>query len=161
LTQWVQQFNAVNKSGVLLENSTIGTLSSDGGRVYCIDDLAVPPHYQQNWDRWGGMPPPGAGGGFPAAVNPFARVNRPPAITTNAGMLLWPLPASRSPDEGGFKPKNDFRDSHFLGAPLPVGGKLYFLNEKDQEIRLVCLDTDKLPARPQEKDVDEAIAWVQ
>src|SRR5207253_3783579 len=133
-----------------------------GGRVYCIDDLAVPPHFgQQNWDRWGGMPPPGAGGGFPAAVNAGVQGNRLQAIAIASGKLLWSLPPSHSQEEDRFTAKNDFRDSHFLGAPLCLGGKLYFLNEKNQEIRLICLDTGKLPDRPQDKDVDEAIAWVQ
>ena len=58
--------------------------------------------------------------------------------------------------------KHDFRDSHFLGAPLPLGGKLYFLNEKNQDIRLVCLDTSKLPTeKVTAKDLDDAIVWVQ
>src|SRR5207302_833396 len=58
--------------------------------------------------------------------------------------------------------KYDFRETYFLGAPLSLGGKLYFLNEKNQDIRLVCLDTGKLPAgTPGPKDIDDAIAWVQ
>jgi outer membrane protein assembly factor BamB/tetratricopeptide (TPR) repeat protein len=158
--QWVQQFTQAGKSGVLIENLTIGTMSSDGAYIYCIDDLAVPPHVQQNFDRWGGMPPPGAGG-LPAAVSAAARGNRLQAISVQVGKLQWTLPALHGSDADGFRPKSDFRDSHFLGAPLPVGGKLYFLNEKEQEIRLVCLDTGKLPDRPQEKDVDDAVAWVQ
>ena len=28
-------------------------------------------------------------------------------------------------------------DSYFLGTPLPMGGKLYFLAEKNQELRLL------------------------
>jgi outer membrane protein assembly factor BamB/tetratricopeptide (TPR) repeat protein len=158
---WVAQFTQANKSGVLIENSTVGTMSSDGGRVYCIDDLAVPPHVQQNFDRWGGMPPPGVGG-LPAAVNAFAQGNRLNAVAIASGKLLWSLPPSRNEGEDHFVPKNDFRDSYFLGAPLALGGKLYFLNEKNQEIRLVCLDTGKLPEKVVlDKDVDDAILWVQ
>src|SRR5262249_60106653 len=37
----------------------------------------------------------------------------------------------------------DLADSHSLGAPLPVGGKLYALNEKKSERRLLCLDPNK------------------
>jgi outer membrane protein assembly factor BamB len=160
LSTWIQQFTQANRSGVLIENSTIGTMSSDGAHLYCIDDLAVPPHEQQNWDRWGRMPPPGAGG-FPAAVNAAAQGNRLQAISVGVGKLQWVLPSFQPAGGGPFNAKNDFRDSYFLGAPLALGGKLYFLNEKSQEIRLVCLDTGKLPARPQEKDVDDAIAWMQ
>src|SRR5262249_46310475 len=45
----------------------------------------------------------------------------------------------------GDKNKDDgFKDSYFLGAPLPVGGKLYALNERDNgELRLVCIDPAK------------------
>jgi outer membrane protein assembly factor BamB len=161
VNQWLQHFTAAQKTGVVIENSTIGTLGSDGGRVYCIDDLAVPPAFQQQFDgRWGGMQPPGAGG-FPAAINAAVQGNHLNAIAIASGKLLWQLPASRSQDDEGFRARHDFRESHFLGVPLCLGGKLYFLNEKNQEIRLVCLDTSKLPEKPQDKDVDEAIAWVQ
>jgi outer membrane protein assembly factor BamB/tetratricopeptide (TPR) repeat protein len=161
LQQWVMYFNQATKPGVILENSTISTLSSDGGRVYCIDDLAVPPPPQQQFDaRWGGMQPPGAGS-YPAAVNHGVQGNRLNAIAIASGKLLWSLPPTRPQDDDSFVPKHDFRDSHFLGAPLCLGGKLYILNEKNQEIRLICLDTAKLPEKILDKDVDEAIVWVQ
>src|SRR5207237_9798672 len=50
-------------------------------------------------------------------------------------------------DIGKRDPNDPFADSHFLGVPISVGGKLYVLNEKnngqpqgDSELRLVCLD---------------------
>ena len=36
-------------------------------------------------------------------------------------------------------PKTDLSDSHFLGAPLSLDGKLYVLNDKGSQLRLVCI----------------------
>ncbi len=36
--------------------------------------------------------------------------------------------------------KTDLAGSYFLGPPLPLGGKLYVLTEKNAELRLVCLN---------------------
>jgi outer membrane protein assembly factor BamB/tetratricopeptide (TPR) repeat protein len=165
VTTWVTQFkDQFNKPGVLLENSTIGTMSADAGRVYFIDDLAVPPPSQQQFDpRFGGFPNPGAGqAAFPPAIDAGVRGNRLMCVDISGGKLLWQLPETPPPDEAtppNFK--HDFRDSYFPGPPLCLGGKLYFLNEKNQEIRLVCFDPGKLPARPTEKDKDDAVVWVQ
>ncbi len=159
---WINQFNAAQKPSVLIENSTAGTLSSDGSRVYFIDDLQVPPFHQQVINQWGGMQPPGPG--FVAALNPGVQANTLMAFNIANGKQLWSLGGhpKEGEDEAPVNLKHDFRDSHFLGAPLCLGGKLYFLNEKNQEIRLVCLDTGKLPIKdPQAKDLDEAIAWEQ
>jgi len=158
---WVNQFkDNFRKPGVIIENSTVGTMSSDGGRVFFIDDLQVPPPLlNQQPDPWGRFPAPGTGV-FPAQVNAGVQGNTLRCVAISSGKLLWSLPASKS-EEDHFTPRNDFRDTHFLGAPLSLGGKLYFLNEKSQDIRLVCLDMGRLPERVQEKDVDEAIVWVQ
>ena len=163
LTNWVSQFkDQHNKPGVLIENSTVGTMSSDGRRVYFIDDLQVPPFFMQQFDRWGGMPPPG-NLGVNQWVKPGVDANKLQAISIADGKLFWELGGvGTGADDLAAKMKHNFRDSYFLGAPLPVDGKLYFLNEKDREIRLVCLDTGKLPVRdPQYKDLDAAITWVQ
>ncbi len=160
VSSWVAQFKDTNrKPGLIIENSTVGTMSSDGGRVFFIDDLQVPPLVQQQMDPWGRFPQPGTGS-FPAQVSAGVQGNTLRCVAISSGKLLWSLPASRSEDDR-FTPRNDFHDTHFLGAPLSLGGKLYFLNEKNQEIRLVCLDMGRLPERVQEKDVDEAIVWVQ
>jgi outer membrane protein assembly factor BamB/tetratricopeptide (TPR) repeat protein len=159
LSTWVQQFRG-NKPSILLENSTVGTMSSDGGRVYLIDDLQLPPFfYHQPNNPWGGVPQPNIG--VNQAVKDGVESNKLQAISISSGKLFWELGGPRHSDNDGFGLKHDFLDSHFLGAPLCLGGKLYFLNEKKEEIRLVCLDAGKLPKDPQAKDIDEAIAWVQ
>ncbi len=154
LTGWVSQFkDTLNRPGVLIENATIGTLSSDGKRVYLIDDLQVPPLADPQAER------PDSSG-VNKWVKPGVDANKLQAINLASGKMYWELGGAGTGDDG--KPKHDFRDSYFLGAPLPLDSKLYFLNEKDQEIRLVCLDTGKLAARdPQPKDLDAAILWVQ
>jgi outer membrane protein assembly factor BamB len=166
LKNWVTQFKdgTAPRPGVLLENSTVGTMSSDGIRAYAVDDLQVPPFFFQQVNQWGGMPP-NAGANFNAAVNPAVQANALQAFSIANGKLLWKIDGRAR--EGGDEDqaaglKHDFRDSHFLGAPLCLGGKLYFLNEKNQEIRLLCLDTGKLPSsNPSARDLDEAILWEQ
>jgi outer membrane protein assembly factor BamB len=161
LSTWVQQFIQHSKPDVLIENSTVGTMSSDGNRVYLIDDLQVPPFFfQQPNNPWGGMPQPGTG------VNNFVKAgvesNKLQAFSIGSGKLYWELGGAKATEDDGRGLKHDFKDSHFLGAPLCLGGKLYFLNEQKELIRLVCLDTGKLPAKdPQAKDIDEAVVWVQ
>src|SRR5262249_28348674 len=41
--QWMAGYLQNDPPNVLVENSLLGTLSSDGSRVYLIDDLAIPP----------------------------------------------------------------------------------------------------------------------
>src|SRR6266513_6059748 len=41
--QWIQAYGG-NNSNPLLENSTLGSLSTDNVYVYAVEDLAVPPH---------------------------------------------------------------------------------------------------------------------
>src|SRR5262249_38322933 len=38
---------------------------------------------------------------------------------------------------------SDLRDAYFLGPPLPLGGCLYALVEKAEDINLVCLGAEK------------------
>jgi len=160
VSTWVTGFkDNAGKPGVIIENATVGTMSSAGGRVYFIDDLQVPPSLFQRPDPWGRFPPPEAGR-FPAQVDPGVQGNTLRCTALDSGKLKWSLPATRAEDDE-FLPRNDFRHTHFLGAPLPLGGKLYFLNEKSQEIRLVCLDLGRVPQKAQDKDVDDAILWVQ
>ena len=151
LNSWVQLFkDKHNKPGVMIENSTIGTMSSDGNRVYFVDDLQVPPFFQQYDPRFG-MPQPGFG--VNQWVKPGVDANKLQAISIASGKLYWELGGAKANEDDGFGLKHDFKDTYFLGTPLCIGGKLFFLNERKEEIRLVCLDTGRMPARdPQPKD---------
>jgi outer membrane protein assembly factor BamB len=130
LTQWLSLYRS-SFSNVVHENSMVGTLSSYQGVVFAVDDLAIPPHprWMNLWDGW---PPKEVGfGGMEGLVT----TNSLQAYDLESGKLLWELPNRNDPA--------DFAESHFLGAPLGVGGKLYALNEKWDDLRLVCLDPAK------------------
>ena len=132
---WVDWFvGQAKRPNILFENSTIGTLSSDGTNVFAVDDLAVPP-----------PPDQGLGMGGPRGAVPNPNINetlreailhsRLRAYNMASGKLIWEV--------GGIGKDNDkeeLHDTYFLGPPLPMAGKLYILTEKNQELRLICLD---------------------
>jgi tetratricopeptide (TPR) repeat protein len=128
---------------LVYENSLLGTIATDHRFVYAVDDLAVPAlpvalaQYQWNQQM---MPP---------KVKELVLANKLVAFELNSGKQFWQL-GGKSAATG----KEDaFAESHFLGVPLAVGGKLYVLNEKNQgpqgeaDLRLVCID-------PVQKDAD-------
>src|SRR5262249_27258986 len=51
ISQWKQQLQQMGRPEIVLENSIIGTLSTDGERVYCVDDFVVPPLLPRWTDR--------------------------------------------------------------------------------------------------------------
>ncbi len=126
--------------GLLYENSTLGTLSTDHQYVYAIDDLAVPPPYGYN--------PYMFQQGNLGEIRKLVGHSVLMAFNLERnGALQWVL--------GGDDDK-EFSDSYFLGPPISVGGKLYVLNEKnpaggagpnpnaaEAELRLVCIDPSK------------------
>jgi outer membrane protein assembly factor BamB/tetratricopeptide (TPR) repeat protein len=109
----------------VLENSALGRLSSDGARVYAVEDLAVPPPPEVVQPAQFGLPPPGG----PRDLVQALAGNRLCALDLATGERVW--------EQGG---RGDFQGHFFLGAPLPVAGRLYALAERDGEIRLMCLD---------------------
>jgi outer membrane protein assembly factor BamB len=129
-------------SSILYENSTLGALSCDHRLVYAVDDLAVPP----------------PGNAFQPANNPFMQ----PSVTQLAeglrplvmqnSLCAFDLESGRAKWQLGDPKRRDdpFNDSHFLGVPISIGGKLYVLNEKnsgpsgDAELRLICIDPTKI-----------------
>jgi PQQ-like domain len=136
----------------LLGNATLGQLSSDGKRLYAIDDIAVPfpPQVTKDPRRW----PPSLE--FKEAVIH----NRLRAFGAASGLLLWELGETLRDDET-ITDARDLRLTYFLGTPLCLDGKLYFFNEKDREVRLVCMDPDKIPRRPTDNDLMGAVLWIE
>ena len=129
--------------GILFGNSVVGTLSSDGERVYAVEDLAVPPFQNTYANR--GRPVSAVEYAFGPDLSGAVRHSRLTALDLKSGKLVW--------ERGGpgTKPKkDDLYPSYFLGPPLPVGGRLYGLMEKDQELRLACFDA-----------AGGELAWVQ
>src|SRR5262249_3862865 len=94
--------------------------------VYAVDDLALPPHpnFLQNF-AWGGGQP-----SF-LELDDAVKHSELMAIELDTGKLKWQV--------GGRGEKGDLNDCFFLGPPLPLGGKLYVMVEKNSELRLVCL----------------------
>lgn len=127
-------------ANLLFENTTIGAITTDHQNVYAIDDLAIPPP-----DSLLMINPYMQPQSPTTKIRPFLYQNCLYAFSLQEGKAKWSL--------GSFDPKDakdEFSDSHFLGAPISVGGKLYVLNEKNQgqsgdaELRLVCIDPNKV-----------------
>jgi outer membrane protein assembly factor BamB len=136
-----------------LENATLGQLSSDGKRLYAIDDIALPSPPPSTKDRrWLFF--------LSEDIKEQIAHNRLRSFGAASGLLLWELGGTLADGET-LTDARDFRLTHFLGTPLCLDGKLYFLNEKNREVRLVCLDPDKIPRRPTENDLRNAVLWIE
>ncbi len=111
------------------EDAVYGTLSSDGGNVYYIEDLGL-----------------GVSGSPLRTVLPNGRQVMVNSRSTNRlaarelrtqGKLKWEVGGV----DGGDEPK--LAGAFFLGPPLPLLGQLFALAEiREQEIRLVVLSTE-------------------
>ena len=137
LDEWWSVYQQSRSQSVLFDNSALGTLSTDGTRVYAVDDLALPPH--ADWLQqlhWGSGPQGGP-------LEPSMKQNKLLATELESGKLLWEL--------GGGEGDRELAESYFLGPPLPLDGKLYVLNERKSNLRLLCLD----PSRK------GSIRWIQ
>jgi outer membrane protein assembly factor BamB/tetratricopeptide (TPR) repeat protein len=121
IKEWQKEYRTVGRDDVVLDNSVLGMLSTDGQRVFAVEDFAVPPQDVESLDEKT----------YGKLVDDAAHHNRLQAFDLASGKLLWEL---------GGRGKGKLDDSFFLGVPLPLGGRLYVLNEKEQEIRLVCLE---------------------
>ncbi len=138
LTQYFQPPHNQTFPVLLYENSLLGTLATDHRLVYAVDDLAVPaPSNILNQPfMWNGP-------GVVQDIKPLVLGNSLHAYDLVTGKFKWRLgildPTKRDPND-------PFNDSHFLGVPMSVGGKLYVLNEKnngaqgDADLRLVVID---------------------
>ena len=116
-------------ANLLFRNGTYGVVSSDGIRVFTVEDNVVLSRYQ-----------PGQRIAVPA--NPAGRSgktstgNRLVARDLKTGRSIWELGGPGEDGSFGLP----LRGVYFLGAPLPVGNDLYVVGEKDNEIRLYELE---------------------
>ena len=139
LDQWTREYTGgAGRPGILFENTTIGTLSTDGDYVYTVEDLAVPPPPGFH-DKKGllGFLAGGNSYGWPRELVDAVNHNRLLAYDLAAGCkTVWQAPDDR--DKTG-----ELTDSYFLGPPLPLDGRLFVLNEKKESLRLIGLETVK------------------
>ncbi len=115
------------------DDAAYGTLSSDGERVFAVEDLELLVGLSSQRTRMLAI-----GGGVvaaqPADTGGPKTYNRLCAYSVpDQGKLLWSIggPESDVPE---------LQEAFFLGPPLPLGGNLYALAEIKGGIRLVVLD---------------------
>ena len=107
------------------QDRTVGTLSTDGRFVFAIDEVGVIGSQLSAIRRTGTS---GAGEWVPREYNRLVAIE-----LASEGKLAWELGGPRGERQlalGG---------TFFLGPPLPLGGQLLCLGERDGEIRLWSL----------------------
>lgn len=129
INNWVLSYmNTLQKPNLVFENTTLGTLSSDGVNLYAIEDLAVSPPMPQGLDLER-FSPGGILQRYDKSVSDAIQHNRLQAHNLVTGKLIWEL--------GGRGEKaSELADVFFLGAPLPIEDNLYLLLEKQGKILL-------------------------
>ncbi len=136
IADWVNTIYLPHQPSMLFENSTIGTLSTNGSFVFAIDDLPVTPpptanvNFQPNPPN---MLPSGKGA-------EAMKANTLMAYDLASGKLKWILEAAAKTPDGTRDKDTLHPDTLFLGAPLPLSGRLYVLADKQQELQLLTLD---------------------
>jgi outer membrane protein assembly factor BamB len=125
LDRWFGMYG--NARSLLYQNSSQGTLSSDGRLVFAIDDLPLPPHPTHILEMQAGKKH-----AF-STLRDAIYHNRLVALDADTGRVAW--------EAGGRGPGTPFEltDAWFLGPPLPLGNCLYAMIEKKQDLNLVCL----------------------
>lgn len=111
----------------LWKDSTFGTLSSDGERVFAIEDLELQTS-GSNRRRIRVVIGGNRRGNAPKDYNRLA------AYDIRTGKLKW----EKGGEKGEFE--LELAGMFFLGPPLPLAGQLYVLAEANSEVRLIVLD---------------------
>jgi len=136
LRKWLRLYGPAGAA--LLENSTLGTLSSDGRHVYAVEDLPLPPYPELLQNDNGQV----------HSLGPLRHVvghNCLRALDPATGRVVWEIGGPSPAANRARKPKieNPLTEAFFLGPPLPLGDQVFALVEKQQELRLVCLDAER------------------
>lgn len=155
LETWYRVYRepATGPAGVFFENAVVGTLSHDNQRVYFVDDLAVPPHQY----TFNNMNLVGAQNNNFRPFEEEVKSSQLTAVDIETGKVSWMAPMrDKDKDKPPTATETELAETCFLGPPLPLGGKLYVLVEKNTELRLMCLD----PVRLDAKGMPE-IVWIQ
>lgn len=132
LDSWTQSYLDVSPQ-VLFENTVLGVLGTDGGRVYAVDDLAVPP-YRQNFGIRGRWQPQAAWPDFGPGLTEAAYHSRLLALDVATGRPAWEVGG-----HGGESDDDELSDTYFFGPPTALDDRLYAVTEKNSVLSLVCL----------------------
>jgi len=122
-------------SQFLYQNAAQGLISSDGRRVFYVEDDAILSLGRTSLRNDAGIdeaPEPGS-----------ATANRLTACDIQTGRIAWQVggPASGNPLT------SPLTGLFFMGAPLPVGDELFVVAMKGRDVRLYCLDSRTGSAR--------------
>lgn len=134
INAWVESYLNTHPYA-LLDNSVLGSISSDGLRVFAIEDLPIPP-YPANYASFASRT--SLGGEFPTApeLSDALHHNRLVALDLASGRALWQAGGrGRAGGDAAF-----LRGAYFLGPPLPLAGRLYVPVQKGFDLTLACLD---------------------
>ena len=128
---FLQQSSSTNSTGgplgqLMFQNSANGLLSSDGQRLYVIEDTPIFTLNRTSM-RFGRQ----------QNTNVF-RGNRLKAYDLETGRPLWEAGGPASIEEFALPLSGHF----FMGTPVADGGELFIITENDSEIRLQSLDPD-------------------
>lgn len=130
VTQYgVNQFDQHPLTKFLFRDGVYGLLSSDGTRLFAIEQHAL--MTQSNYGYWwGGMDP--------SAQDAYGRdwsSNQIVAFDLGSGRPLWEVGGRRMGEP--FDPP--LAGTYFFGPPVPDGGELFAIGERDNEVRLFVL----------------------
>ena len=107
------------------EDQTYGTLSSDGERLFVLEDLTFhSPHFRNPRMFGQGVPHPLASRDY----------NRLVAYEARTGRLKWEIGGPR------LQVALDLAGTFFLGPPVPWQGQLFCLGENNGEVRLYVME---------------------
>jgi outer membrane protein assembly factor BamB len=136
VTEWIGAYlGGIGRPAMLFENSSVGHLSTNGVFVYAVEDLAVPPPPRQQQPNQ-----PNPGGNQPNTLGDALKHNKLQAIDMFSGKLKWECPDTFR--KIGMELIENGASCFFLGPPLPLGGTLWVVVEKNQAILLVNLDPE-------------------
>jgi outer membrane protein assembly factor BamB len=132
IENWKQQYQAVGLLHAVLENSVIGSLTSDGEHVYLVDELPISPLNIPN--AWADPKERS----LSPEIDDAVKHNVLQAYVAGNGRMRWKLGGTGAKKNTN-DPKGEMNDCHFLGPPLSLGGRLYAIHAKDKELRLAVI----------------------
>ncbi len=137
LGDWIEAYRSNSALPLLLENSVLGTLTTDQTRIFAVNDLPMPAYPQPYFSLLGRQ---GEGIVIPNSPSMTDAVyhSRLVAFSAKSGKVLWEQGGRAS--ENGRDRDPVLRDAYFLGPPLVLDGKLYTAVQKNFDLFLVCLE---------------------